>query len=102
MPEVTEDQKDHSKRWTAILQNDKENIFLGLIIVWATSILPVYMVSFVRWHYWCTVLFVTGRFLHTIGYAKCQKHVRVLGYVVSTVSVFVLSVKSLIVVYNPP
>ena len=79
-------------------QNDIENVFLGLIVIWATAFLPSNGVAFVV----CTAIFCLARLLHTILYVLKISYGRSVAWLVGHLAIIALLIIGLVGVFSNP
>lgn len=83
------------QRWNRIVMNDLENLPIGLIVAWASYISCTSQKSntgvFVA-HDVLVLLFLAGRLLHTVAYAKGLQPWRTIGHFVAILAVGCLTI----------
>lgn len=85
--EITQEKIDAEARWRRIVQNDLENIPLGLIIFWSVRIVIKYSGS----QFALLILmpiFVFGRIMHTIFFGTAFALPRSLSYMIAVLAVW--------------
>lgn len=100
-PKTAEEQKaadENLDRWTRVSQNDIENVLLGLIVIWATAVLPSNGVAFVV----CTVIFCVARLSHTVLYVLKISYGRSIAWLVGHLAIIALMIVGLVGVFSVP
>ncbi|KAK3242461.1 hypothetical protein CYMTET_47850 [Cymbomonas tetramitiformis] len=84
--------KEDDRRWTRIIQNDLENIPLGLIVSWASVLSAKSSTA----HLTFCAMFTLGRIGHTIAYAKGLQPHRALFWLAAVLGVLGMAVNAML------
>ena len=79
-------------RWVRIVQNDMENIPIGMIAMWGAALTPWSAVV----HATAAGTFVAARYAHTYAYANKMQPQRAIAWAAAVVAVLTMSVNGLV------
>eukprot|EP00300_Choanocystis_sp_HF-7_P036700 c52586_g1_i1.p1 GENE.c52586_g1_i1~~c52586_g1_i1.p1 ORF type:complete len:160 (+),score=36.96 c52586_g1_i1:44-481(+) len=84
--DITKQATEEVERWNRIVMNDLENIPMGLIIIWASTLTAENATA----HLILCITFCVGRYLHTVSYALGLQPWRSLSYFLGLLSVIAM------------
>lgn len=90
--ELYEKSLKEETRWVRIIQNDMENIPVGMIVMWGAALSPMSSVV----HAVAAGTFCAARYAHTYAYANSLQPHRALAWTAGVLSVLTLGVNGLI------
>ena len=79
-------------RWVRIVQNDMENIPIGMIVMWGAALTPWSPVV----HATAAGTFCAARYAHTVAYAKKMQPQRAIAWATGVIAVLTLGINGLV------
>lgn len=95
-PEAQKAAEENLDRWQRVSMNDIENVFLGLIVMWATAFLRSNGIAFVV----CSAIFCLARILHTLLYVAKISYGRSIAWLFGHFAIIALLVIGLEAVFR--